>query len=343
MSLKRHRAAIWEFVAPVPVAGNPYELGIETAAVIYNARTLFDGTEPLVVACHGHGGSGLNFGIPNYAFGHQIVELARAGFIVVSCDAGGSAGWASPIVDGIVTAVIGWAQTPRTSTLATGVGAKAGLVGAYGYSMGGGVVLGYAKNHPDKIGVCSVLNPAVSLDNLWSQYGTEIDILYTTARCTKQGGTTTINQTPATCQVDDASGMPASGYCYRVGTSDTKTLHYTSKDATHLYGVTIAAGSTTAGNGNIFTPSGAYTGHEGFNPTWDAGQGQYSAGNYAVPTILRHGGADTTVTPASIATFLAAANNPAITEELFAAATHTSVFRYTPADADVARFAAVLG
>lgn len=325
MTLKRSRALCTRYWNPAPYTGSPLTFGLDSAVVMFNKRTKFDGTEPVILAFHGHGGNGASMATADPYFAHELMELARVGWIVVCPDIGGGTGWPSPLIETIITACYTWATSahdPAVVDFSDGLGGKPGKVELYGYSMGGGNAVTYSHNHPDRVAACIAINPAINLDVFASP---EIDMLYAAFRATKTGGTQTINAVASTTQWSDTSGMPAAGFAVRLGSSGFSVFHYTGKDATHLTGCT-ASPSVTCSNNNIVSPYPSYTGHEGFNAHYDAAQGLYLPAHYAVPTRLYHGTADATVVPSTIAEFLTNAANAGIQEFPVAGGDHVTTF-----------------
>lgn len=340
MTLKRSRAAVTRFFLIGAYTPSPYAFN-DAVLITSNKHTKFDGTEPLVVAFHGHGGVGYNMGVPFPYFGHQLIELARAGYIVISIDAAGPRGWPSPLTQTVIDAAIAWAQAPRVDEdFAGGLGAKPGKIATYGYSMGGGNAITYAKNHPAKVAAVMAINPAINLDVF---FGPEIDALYAGAQFGYASGAVTLTAAPQSVTVQGGTAQfDAAGTIARWGASDVRAFSYTGKTGTQLTGCTSSTGNLPVTNGNVLAQGGKYTGHEGHNAHYDAQLGLYSPGAYDIPTKLTHGLADTTVTPAMIDPFLADANNPLIHEVVHIPANHTDVFQYMPSDADVAWLAAYL-
>jgi pimeloyl-ACP methyl ester carboxylesterase len=345
MTLTRDRAVYFRPIPPPgPYTGSPLSFG-DGVGIMFNPHTKFDGTEPVIVALHGHGGSGRVNGVAFLPFGAQLVEYARAGYIVVMPDAGGAEGWSSPMIDTVLQNVIAWATAAKVSDdWVGGLGGKPGPVNGWGYSMGGGVMLAFAKNHPTLIASAVVIAPAVSLDVFMPDY--YIDVLYCGAAAftTKTGGgTQTVPTTPSTVTLTgfvDTSGLAAGpAWVDRIGASDCKPFFYTSKTSTTLVGCQAGSGTVSVGVGNIVAQGLLYTGHEGYNPQYDADHAQYANGVYTVPTRLYHGDSDTTVLPAWIAAFLASANNPIIDEHLIVGATHTNWMDYLRVEEDLAFFA----
>lgn len=343
MTLKRDRSVLWKGFGVAPYVGSPYSFDVDNCGVMFNKYTRFDGTEPVVIGFHGHSGTGLAMGVPFLPFGVQLVEMARHGFIVVSIGAGGIAGWPSPIVEQIILNAYTWATSPRLDPdFATGLGGKPGKVGVYGYSMGGGNAITFAKNHPDKVAACMVLAPAISLDEFYTGSTlAEIDILFASAWANKVGASQTIPAAGTVdLLVDDTTAIGLSGFtsgnAWRLGSGGALGFNFTGIDGTHLLGASRAAGAITATANNVLiVPLGAYHGDEGFDATNDAALGRYSPGSYDIPTRLAHGSADTTVIPSTIATFLGLADNPIIEETLLLGADHTNLFQYLASDRDV--------
>lgn len=335
MSLTRSRSVCWRYIPFGAYVGSPQNAGIDGVQIIFNKRAKFDGTEPGILMLHGHSGTAYAMGVPFPTFTHQALEMVRAGYIVVSIDAGGTRGWPSPLVNAVIENAVAWMQQPKTDDdFASGVGVKAGKIGLYGYSMGGGNAITYARLHPSKVAACLLFAPAINLDVFYSP---EVDCLYCGSAYIAASGASTVTTSPSTVTTfSDASVLDPAGVIDRVSGTSVVQFAYTSRDTTHLFGCTVASGTVAIGNGNILAQANRYTGHEGFNAHYDASIGLYSSSTYQIPTRLYHGSADTTVAPATIAAFLASAANPGyLIDHIIPNAIHTDLFQYLASEADI--------
>lgn len=333
MSMKRHRSLCWRHLAVAPYTGSPFKGGVDSAIVFFHKNTKFDGTEPVVIALHGHGGLALSNAPGSPYFAYQLYELARAGYIVVAIDQGGTGGWASPIVETIVSNCITWATSPRTDPdFVGGLGGRTGQVFLWGYSMGGCLAISYAKNHQSQISGVVAYAPAVDMDvfrGISSAYLTEVNSLFATYYTQKTNTAQTLGTSGISLEVGDTSSFPAAGSGYRIlpgALVQTAGLFsYTSKDATHLLGATVSSGTMLCSVGDYITEVHTYNALSGYDPVNDAGAGAYASGVYNVPTRVIHGMSDIIVVPANIAAFLTAANNPIISEVQLSG-DHTTIF-----------------
>lgn len=333
MSVQRSRSVCWRYIPNGAYVGSPYSAS-EGVQIIYNKRARFDGTEPVIIALHGHSGTAYANGVPFPTFAHQCLEFVRAGYIVVAIDHGGTRAWPSPLVDQVVLNAYNWAVTPKTDDeFLLGLGGKPGKVGVYGYSMGGGVGLSFARLHPTLVAFCLAFAPAINLDVFASP---EIDVLYAGSAFTYASGSATVNTSPSSVLCLDTTNLPSSGTIDRLSSTSVVTFNYSGKDPTHLLNCSVPSGSVPISNGNVLARAGLYTGHEGYNAHYDATIGRWSPSNYQIPTRIYHGSADTTVVPSTIDQWLLDAANPGYLDRtLLPGASHTDLFQQVASERDI--------
>lgn len=336
MTVQHNRAVFWDYF---PVA--PYD-ATDECAIIYNKSTKFNGTAPLMIGLHGHGGDAYSLSPALTYFSHNMIQFARAGWIVVSMGAGlRGRGWSSPPTDARITAAVTWAKTGVGSG---GLGAKNSKHFFYGYSMGGGNALVATRLHPAEVAATIAVAPAVDIDAFAAPVGAirnEIQALYATYSTTASESKS-ITGASTTLLVASTAAFPASGTCLVWNATAVFELGYTSKDATHFYGVTYGLGTATVTNADTIYPGGMYNSSLGYVPLYDAQHGLWDATAITVPVHVIGGGADATITPAMLTAFFAAITNANISRFTFPTATHTDVFQYMPTDMNIAWMAQFL-
>lgn len=140
-------------------------------AVMLGKYTKRDGTAPIAVYCHGHGGDAwAPFEQANLGQYHNTLPLAEEGYIVVSSDMGGLATHGNPTAQASVDAAILHAQTRY--------GGRTGKVLMTGTSMGGGAALTFSGRYPAKVAGVIVYVPIIDLAYSKSNGLPDIDAAY---------------------------------------------------------------------------------------------------------------------------------------------------------------------
>jgi alpha-beta hydrolase superfamily lysophospholipase len=130
-----------------------------------------DGTAPLAVYCHGHGGGALaGFDPVNTGQRHNVVGLARAGYIVVSSDMKGPASWGNDAAQASIDSAIAHGQTRYR--------ARTGQVLMIGTSMGGAAALAFTARYPAKVAGCIAIIPILDLDTARTNGLPDVDRAY---------------------------------------------------------------------------------------------------------------------------------------------------------------------
>lgn len=130
----------------------------EKTVVIANLNERFDGTSPVILGCHGMGGSALSW-LPTAFPGSDYAmcaSLAEAGFLVVCSDFGGDAAW-------------GNAACRAKMLLACNTYSPGRSVGLIGGSMGGANSCAFIVDEPDKVNAFMGIVPAVNMDDMYAQ------------------------------------------------------------------------------------------------------------------------------------------------------------------------------
>lgn len=143
--------------------------------------TRFDGSHPGVICFHGHGGDSLQY-LPNASPsltgpGYHAWRLAEAGYIVLAIDDAGGVAWSGPPAMSRADDAYAKLTAPVASG---GYGAKAGVIGLVGWSMGGLTVLNWMKRNTTKVAATWLWAPVTDLD--WAEaqaaWKTEIDTAF---------------------------------------------------------------------------------------------------------------------------------------------------------------------
>lgn len=118
-----------------------------------------DGTHPLIVCLHGHGGTSLHY-LPGASPtltgpGYHAWRLAESGFIVLAIDAGGTTTWGDAAAIARITDAVAFAA---------GLGAKTTKIGLMGWSMGCAAALNWIKRNPAEVGAAWLWAAATDLD-----------------------------------------------------------------------------------------------------------------------------------------------------------------------------------
>jgi pimeloyl-ACP methyl ester carboxylesterase len=302
-----------------------YGLGIyavsEGQYLVVNKDTPRDGTRRGVLCLHGHGADATVFtpGAQSntFAVGNHARTLAEAGFIVLSIDAGGPAPWSNDPSMTAITAAHTW--------LTGAGGAKAGIVGLVGWSMGGLNALNWVKRNPTLVSGVELFAPASDLDYFHglANFQTEIDIAYS-GQTTSTSGSGTVNGTPSTVNVGSTSGFGATGQ-FGIGVPNTTGLvSYTGITGTSFTGCTMTGSFSYSAATKISRIGDYATNSVGHNPTADAA----SFTSLTTPIRIYHGSADATVPLSQSQNFVAAAANGNFSLVTLAGAGHTNLFGY---------------
>lgn len=137
----------------------------------------YDGSRPVVVTGHGHGGTASAV-VPGFGAGLWWAWL-RMGMAVVQSHAAGDA-WGNDNAQAALDATLDWAELPFAQG---GLGARVGKHAVYGFSMGGLLGANYARSHKARVGALLLACPAVLRQYLYdinvNGYGVaEMDVAY---------------------------------------------------------------------------------------------------------------------------------------------------------------------
>lgn len=132
----------------------------ETMMLIREKLTPTNGTHHGILCFHGHGGDSSQFepfGQSTItAPGYHTWQLAEAGYIMGSIDAGGGTTWGNATAMSRATDGYTW--------LTTTAGAKTGKIGIMAWSMGGLAALNWIKRNPTLVAGALLWEPVTDLD-----------------------------------------------------------------------------------------------------------------------------------------------------------------------------------
>lgn len=317
---------------------SPYSF-YDSCLVMFNGAEKFDGTSPLLLFLHGHGGSALpGGGLSGFLASPHLIEFARRGFIVIYPDLAATYGWSGPITQAMIAGIVTWAKAAHNpaNDFSDGLGCHPGKHFMAGYSMGGNNALVYTQQNQDKVYALITYAPAVSMDAAVvldpPQSGREVDVFsasIATHLWAVKNGTQSVSAVASTLNFGDTSLLNAApSYVLVPRAADVKAVLYTGKTANTLTGCTTTEGTFSFLNGMVAVKPGQYDTNGIHNPIKRAvATTDYRPANYVVPTRIRHGLADVLVVPSHIYTFVAGAANPTKIEAIqYPSADHTTIF-----------------
>lgn len=192
--------------------------GGNTSMVYSRLKAKFDGTEPLILIIPGHGSTPAIWD-QGSEFGVHFAALAEAGYICLVVD--------QPEL---------WSNDARMTELSAAVaygqgtlGAKAGKIGVFGHSLGGGDSLNFIKRNLSIIAGAYLFCPATDYDYLYGQgYGAEMDAAYGGSFATNKAG-----HVPLT----DAAALRGGGVPIKILQGDADTTVLPSQTAAYVAAV----------------------------------------------------------------------------------------------------------
>lgn len=148
-------------MAVITAYGTGYSLTSPSEAQLLGRRKEDprNGTVPLILGLHGHGGGAQQYtpwNLPN-AGGpvYHVYKLIEAGYMVLGIDAGGPTAWSDQAAMDRITDALNWAGTQ---------GLRVGRVGVMGWSMGSFTALNWMKRNPSRVACAWLWTPASDLD-----------------------------------------------------------------------------------------------------------------------------------------------------------------------------------